>query len=112
MNERSGWLYAVDADSGKVIWKYHSSQPLVAAVTPTAGGVVFTGDLLGNLLAFDSSTGRQLFQKSAGNPIGGGIITYEVDGRQYVAAAIGMKGAILKTDSGPATVVIYSLPSN
>ena len=111
MNERSGWLYAVDADSGKVIWKYRSSQPLVAAVTPTAGGVVFTGDLLGNLLAFDARTGRVLLQKNAGDPIGGGIITYEVDGRQYVAAAVGMKGDILKTESGPAKVVIYSLPS-
>jgi transposase-like protein len=30
-----------------------ASRPLVAAVTPMAGGVVFTGDLLGNLLAFD-----------------------------------------------------------
>jgi alcohol dehydrogenase (cytochrome c) len=111
MNERSGWLYAVDADSGNVMWKYHSSQPLVAAVTPTAGGVVFTGDLLGNLLAFDSKSGRLLLEKGAGDPIGGGIITYEVDGRQYLAAAVGMKGEILKTDSGPATVVIYSLPS-
>lgn len=52
-----------------------------------------------------------MLQKSAGNPLGGGIITYEINGRQYVAAAVGMKGEILKTDSAPATVVIYTLPS-
>jgi alcohol dehydrogenase (cytochrome c) len=32
-----GWLTAVDADSGRVRWKYKSPTPLVAAVTPTAG---------------------------------------------------------------------------
>lgn len=33
------------------------------------------------------------------------------DSKQYVAVAAGMKGDILKTESGPANVVIYALPS-
>jgi alcohol dehydrogenase (cytochrome c) len=107
MSERSGWLHAVDAETGKVLWKYRSSQPLVAGITPTAGGVVFTG----NLLAFDAANGKVLFEAKSGGPIGGGIVTYLVQGRQYVAVAAGMKGDILKTESGPATVVIYALPS-
>lgn len=110
-NNKTGWLTAVDADSGKVLWKYHSSQPLTAAVTPTAGGLVFTGDFDGNLLAFDAKTGKQLFKKKAGGPIGGGVITYTVDGKQYVAVAAGMKNDIMQTKSGPASVVIYSLSS-
>ena len=111
MNKRSGWLHAVDAETGKVLWKYRSLQPMVAGITPTAGGVVFTGDLLGNLLAFHAANGKVLFETKAGGPIGGGIVTYMVQGRQYVGVAAGMKGDILKTDSGPATVVIYALPS-
>jgi alcohol dehydrogenase (cytochrome c) len=59
-------LTKVDADSGKILWKYHSSLPMVAAITPTAGGVVFTGDLDGNLLAFDEASGKILFQKKQG----------------------------------------------
>ena len=39
---------------------------MVAAITPTAGGVVFTGDLDGNLLAFDEASGKILFQKKQG----------------------------------------------
>jgi alcohol dehydrogenase (cytochrome c) len=46
-NNKTGWLSSIDAGSGKVLWKYHSSQPMVAAITPTAGGIIFTGDLEG-----------------------------------------------------------------
>lgn len=112
LNKRAGWLTAVDADSGKVLWKYHASLPLVAGITPTAGGVVFTGDLEGNLLAFDATSGRQLLKRQTGGPIGGGISTYMVGDQQYVAVAAGMKNAIMKTDSGPAAIVIYALASH
>jgi len=109
--DRSGWLTAVDADSGKILWKYRASLPLVAGLTPTAGGLVFTGDLEGNLLAIDATSGKVLVKKMTAGPIGGGISTYTVGGKQYVAVASGMKNDIMKTDSGPATVVIYALPS-
>src|SRR6185437_3370949 len=55
-HDKTGWLYAVDADSGKVLWRYHGSLPMVASLTPTAGGIVLTGDLDGNLLAFDAAS--------------------------------------------------------
>jgi alcohol dehydrogenase (cytochrome c) len=109
-NNRSGWVYAVDADSGKVLWKYHSSLPMVAGLTPTGGGLVFTGDLLGNLLAFDAPSGKVLLQVPTGGPVGGGVTTYGIDGKQYVAVAAGMNNAIMKTESGPASVVIFALP--
>ena len=111
-NKRAGWLNAIDADTGKVLWKYHASLPLVAGLTPTAGGVVFTGDLEGNLLAFDAASGKVLLMSPAGGPIGGGVSTYVIGGRQYVAVAAGMKNEIMKTDSGPAAVVIYGLASH
>lgn len=111
-NVKSGWLHSIDADSGKLRWKYHASKPLVAAVTPTAGRVLFTGDLGGNLLAFDATTGKLLLTRKVGDPIGGGIVTYMSNGKQYVAVAAGMKNAIIKTESGPAAVVIYALPKS
>jgi len=69
-----GWLTAVDADSGRVRWKYKSPTPLLAAVTPTAAGLVFTGDLNGDVLALDAASGRVLWRDSTGAPIGGGVI--------------------------------------
>ena len=104
---KSGWLTAIDADSGKIIWKYQSSLPLVASITPTASGLVFTADLEGNLLVFDAQSGNILFRTSVGGgPIGGGVVTYMVEGKQYVAVAAGMNNWIMQTKSGPASVVI------
>ena len=57
-----GWLTAVDADNGAVRWRYRSVTPLVAGVTVTEGGVVFTADLHGDVLAFDAATGAILFR--------------------------------------------------
>jgi len=52
-----------------------------------------------------------LLQKALGDPIGGGVITYEIGGVQYVAVAGGMKNTVTQqTDSGPAWVAILALP--
>jgi alcohol dehydrogenase (cytochrome c) len=75
-------------------------------MTPTAGGVVFTGDLDAHLLAFDAASGKVLLKTKAGGPIGGGIATDMTSGQQHVAVAAGMKNAIMKTESGPAAVAI------
>jgi alcohol dehydrogenase (cytochrome c) len=109
-DQRFGHITAVDADSGQVRWKYDTDTPMVAAVTPTAGGVVLTGDTHGNFLALDAETGKVLLKHAMGDAIGGGVITYMLDGKQYVAVAGGMKNAIVQTESGPAWVAIFALP--
>jgi len=109
-DQRFGHVTAVDADSGKVVWSYDTDTPMVASVTPTAGGLLLTGDTKGNFLAFDAATGKVLVKKDLHDPIGGGIITYMIGGRQYVAIAGGMTNAIVQTESGPAWVAIFPLP--
>lgn len=104
--ERSGWLSAVNATTGTVAWRYHSTLPLVAAVTPTSGGVLFTADLLGNILAFNAATGAVLASVGTALPVGGGIITYEASGRQYVAVAAGMTGNFATPQANTAIVVL------
>ena len=109
-NQRFGHVTAVDADSGQVLWKYDTDTSMVASVTPTAGGVLLTGDTKGNFLALDAASGRVLLKMDLGDPIGGGISTYMLGGTQYVAVSGGMKNPIIKTDSGPAWVAILALP--
>ncbi len=110
-SQRFGHITAVDADSGEVRWKYDTDMPMVAAVTPTAGGLLLTGDTKGNFLAFDAANGHILLKKNLHDAIGGGIITYMLDGKQYVAVAGGMKNGIVQTESGPAWVAIFALPN-
>lgn len=65
----------------------------------------------GNLLVFDAATGKLLLNKNVGGPIGGGIITYAIDGKQYLAITTGLNSNLFKTKFGQSSIVIYSLPS-
>ena len=105
-----GWMTAVDADSGAVRWKYKAPTPLVAAVTPTAGGVVFTGDLNGDALALDAKNGTVLWRNSTGAALGGGVITYQTGGHQRVAVAAGMSPNNWPVEKKTARVIVYGLP--
>jgi alcohol dehydrogenase (cytochrome c) len=105
-----GWLTAIDADTGRLRWKYKSPTPMLAAVTPTAGGVVFTGDLNGDVLALDASKGSVLWRNSTGAALGGGVITYQTGGHQRVAVAAGMSPANWPVPKTTGRVVVYSLP--
>jgi len=106
-----GWITAVDAVSGKVRWRYRSSRPIVAAVTTTAGGVVFGGELTGDFVAFDARSGDVLYRFNTGGPIGGGIVSYEVKGKQYVAVTSGRPSPFwVGKNSGSPTVFLFALP--
>jgi alcohol dehydrogenase (cytochrome c) len=104
-----GWLTSFDAENGSVKWKYQTARPIVAAVTPTAGGVVFTADLSGQLYALDATTGRVLWQTSTGQSTGGGIISYIAGGRQLLAVASGMKSVVWPGAAAQSRVVVYGL---
>jgi len=105
-----GWTTAVDPESGEVKWKVQTPKPMVAAVTATAGGLVFTGDLDGQLLAYDAATGKELWRQATGKAIGGGVISYEAGGKQRIAAASGMNAGTWNIKAGPGRVVVYALP--
>jgi alcohol dehydrogenase (cytochrome c) len=85
----AGWVYAVDADTGVWKWRLKSNYPIVGGMTPTAGGVVFFGDIGGNFYALDAASGQKLWGQDLGGAIGGGVISYTVNGAQKVAVAAG-----------------------
>ncbi|MBY0510807.1 MAG: PQQ-binding-like beta-propeller repeat protein [Rhodospirillaceae bacterium] len=110
VDQAKGWLRAFDATTGAPKWVHKSATPVVAGVTPTAGGVVFTGNLDGEFLAFASKTGDVLYRFNIGGAIGGGVSTYEIGGKQYVAVAAGNASKTIWSTTGAATVVIFGLP--
>jgi alcohol dehydrogenase (cytochrome c) len=105
----TGWVTAVDAETGQVRWKYHAEKPVVAGVTPTAGGVTFTGDLSGNLLVFNSKSGELVHKVQTGGALAGGVVTYEAGGKQYVAFASGNVSRNAFGALGIPSVVIMAL---
>jgi len=85
----AGWVYAADADTGVWKWRLKSNYPILGGMTPTAGGVVFFGDIGGNFYALNSANGEKLWAQDLGGAIAGGVITYTVNGAQKVAVASG-----------------------
>jgi len=106
----TGWITAVDAETGRVRWKYHTEAPVIGAVTPTAGGIVFGGDTAGNLLVFDIADGKLLKKMQSGGSIAGGIATYEIAGKQYVAFTSGNVSRSIFGAIGRPTLVVMSVP--
>ena len=105
----TGWVTALDSETGQIRWKYHAEKPVIAGVTPTAGGVTFTGDLAGNLLVFNSETGELIHKVQTGGALAGGVVTYEVGGQQYVAFASGNVSRTAFGALGLPSVVIMAL---
>jgi alcohol dehydrogenase (cytochrome c) len=108
----AGWLYAVDADSGRWRWRAKTNYPVQSGVAPTAGGVVFFGDMGGNFYALDTDTGRKLWGRKIGGAVGGGVITFATPKGQRVAAATGLTEVLWPTEITTAKVSILGLAQN
>jgi alcohol dehydrogenase (cytochrome c) len=79
-----GALRAIDPLTGDRKWEFRYPTTSSSGVLTTASGLVFAGDGDGNVMAFESKTGKNLwhYQLGVGVRSQGGI-TYMVDGRQY-----------------------------
>ena len=114
-----GWLGAFDPLTGKQAWKIRFELPPLSSVLATGGGLVFTGDMVGNLYAFDADNGKELWKFNAGSGARGGPISYAVNGKQYIAIPTGlgshapgfMAGAFpqIKDLPGGAALLVFSL---
>jgi len=105
----AGWLHGVDADTGVWKWRLKSNYPILSGVTPTAGGLVFFGDTGGNFYALDAATGQKLWGQRIGGAIGGGVITYSVNGAQKVAVATGYVAPAFPTEIRRAKITILGI---
>lgn len=82
-------LRAVDYRTGKLVWDHELGDGEGSSgILTTAGGLLFTADNNGNLLALDPRTGNTLWHLNAGGEMHNGPVTYQLDGRQYVLMAV------------------------
>jgi PQQ-dependent dehydrogenase (methanol/ethanol family) len=84
-----GALRALDPTTGEMKWEFKMFRPSSAGTLATAGGVVFTGDRDGYIMAVDAASGKLLWKINVGGRVNATPITYSLDGRQYVAIAAG-----------------------
>ena len=109
-DKQSGWVKAFDPASGRELWSVHEKDPILAAVTPTAGGLLLSGNSGGDFVAYDAKTGKRLYRFATGGPVAAGITTYAVAGKQYIAVPSGSSSRDSASANGSATLVIFGLP--
>jgi len=117
-----GEFVAWDPVAGKQVWGIKESMPFVGGALSTAGGLVFYGNMQGELKAVDAKSGEVLWRFQTGSGISQGPVTYEVGGKQYVVAASGhllgppsfmgeLGKKILAETAEGATLFAFELPS-
>jgi alcohol dehydrogenase (cytochrome c) len=110
IDQARGVLAAVDVPAGKIRWKMESRAPMLANVTVTSGGVVFGGDLSGMLYAVDADNGKLLLSRKMPASVGGGIFTYMLDGKQYLAVMSGSVSGFFGGGNETTKLTVLSLP--
>ncbi|MDQ2802490.1 MAG: hypothetical protein M3Y41_07330 [Pseudomonadota bacterium] len=81
----------------------------MSGITPTAGGLVFGGDTKGTFFALDSKTGKPVYTMPTQGMIAGGVVTYAIDGKQYVAFTSGNVSRITFGELGDPAIVVLGL---
>lgn len=104
----AGWLTSSDAVSGRQRWQFKAPNPILGGVTPTAGGVVFAGDMGGNFYVIDSASGKVLLQQNVHGAAAGGVITYDTGAGQKVAISTGMQSKIWPTPKATAQIQVMA----
>jgi len=85
-----GRLDSRDPVTGKLKWSVPYDMPGLSSVLATGGGLVFNGDVEGNIFAYDADTGGKLWEFRAGSGLRGGPVSYAVDGKQYLVFPTGL----------------------
>jgi alcohol dehydrogenase (cytochrome c) len=80
---------AMDSRTNKIVWQKRSPGWYNNGAVSTAGGLMFTGQADGNVVAYDVRTGDQLWKFQTGWGISAAPMTYELDGVQYVVVPAG-----------------------
>lgn len=87
--KESGMLMALDPVTGEQKWTFRYNRAPWAGTLSTSGGLIFSGDEDGYLMAFDAKTGKNLWKVYTGARLVTAPITYLLDGKQYLTMPAG-----------------------
>jgi alcohol dehydrogenase (cytochrome c) len=108
---RYGLLQSLDMHAGKVAWSTHQRAPYSMGILTTAGGLLFTGSVDRQFIAYDQATGKVLWRTGVTDVPNASPISYSVDGKQYIAMVVG-RGNPLSAGLGALTPEIKLPPVN
>lgn len=104
-----GALRAIDPRTGIMKWEFRYYSAPWAGTLSTAGGLVFSGDMEGYVIAVDARTGKKLWHFQTGAEIFAAPMTYSLHGKQYLAIP---SGAALFTFALPDSLLEKEAPGS
>jgi glucose dehydrogenase len=87
--EQWGTYTAINLADGKIVWQNKVPQPMMGGALATAGGLTFTGEGNGNFNAFDSKSGKLLWQFKGGAGCNSAPMSFSYKNEQFIAVACG-----------------------
>jgi alcohol dehydrogenase (cytochrome c) len=84
-----GTVMAIDPRTAKPKWTFEMYDVSYGGILTTASDLLFTGGREGYFYALDARSGAIRWRSTVGGAIASGPITYEVNGRQFVAVIAG-----------------------
>jgi alcohol dehydrogenase (cytochrome c) len=114
-------LQALDMKAGTVKWEVRQRAPYDTGVLTTAGGVLFVGSVDRQVMALDQATGKELWRAGLSGVPNAAPISFEADGKQYVAfvtghgnpLSVGVQGMTPEIDFPPvatSALYVFALP--
>src|SRR5690606_13345051 len=76
-----GMLQAIDFESGEILWETRVRQTPDMGVLTTASGLLFTGWMDRQFVAYDQATGEELWRTGVTGVPNASAITYAIDGK-------------------------------
>ncbi|MAZ86989.1 MAG: PQQ-dependent dehydrogenase, methanol/ethanol family [Cellvibrionaceae bacterium] len=98
--EYTGTLLAWDPITQKVKWQLEPSRPTGGGTLSSAGQLVFQGGKTSHFNAYDAETGEELWSWDVQTGAMAAPVTYEIEGEQYIAVAVGFGGGFA-AEGGP-----------
>jgi alcohol dehydrogenase (cytochrome c) len=84
-----GAVIALDPHTGKKKWSFEMHDVNTSGILTTASDLLFAGGREGYFQALNARTGALLWKVALGGEIIAGPMTYQADGKQYIAIAAG-----------------------